>query len=72
MAAFDNQADPFQLTNLVDRPEHAGLVREAGCLAPTQAGSRVDAFLPGMEYIRRWGYAVDDKETVIIPPSVCL
>ena len=29
-----------------------------------------DAFLPGMEYIRQWGYQVDEHETVIIPPSI--
>ncbi len=68
---FDNQADPFQMTNLVDRPDHAGLVRELDAWLQRKLDAQGDAFLPGMAYVRRWGYAVDDKETVIIPPSVC-
>lgn len=52
---YDNVADPLQLENLVDRPDvrdiQAGLEAElAGHLA-----RRKDAFLPGIDYLRRDG-----------------
>jgi arylsulfatase A-like enzyme len=66
---FDNEADPYQLDNLVDRPEHAGLVRELDGWLQRKLDSQGDAFLPGVELCRRWGYPLDRMETVPIPPS---
>ena len=67
---FDNLADPYQMTNLVGRPEHAGLVAEMDAWLQRKLDAQHDEFLPGMEYIRRWGYTVDDRETVVIPPAL--
>ncbi len=66
---FDNQADPYQLDNLVDRPEHAALVRELDGRLQRKLDDQGDAFLPGVELCRRWGYPLDRMETVPIPPS---
>ncbi len=66
---FDNQADPYQLDNLVDKPEHAALVRELDDRLQRKLDSQGDAFLPGVELCRRRGYPLDRMETVPIPPS---
>ncbi len=61
---FDNQDDPFQMNNRVEDPA-LGCVRrglEAQLQAKLQA--RGDAFLPGREYLRQWGYHVDQTGTV--------
>ena len=61
---FDNQEDPYQLENLVDKPEHAALVRELDAWLQRRLDARGDEFLPGLEYTRRWGYPVDETGTV--------
>jgi arylsulfatase A-like enzyme len=61
---FNNKKDPFQLTNLVNNAEYMevqtdleakliGLLRQTG-----------DEFLPGIEYIKKWGYVTDKNGTV--------
>ncbi len=61
---YDNEADPFQLTNLVDRPECAEAQRELDALLGRELEAIGDDFLPGMSYIERWGYPLDDTGTV--------
>ena len=61
---YDNEADPFQLTNLVDRPECAEAQRELDALLGRELEAIGDDFLPGMAYIERWGYPLDDTGTV--------
>ncbi len=67
---FDNITDPYQMNNLVGKPECAGLVAEMDAWLQRKLDAQGDAFLPGMEYVRQWGYPVDERETVIIPPSI--
>jgi arylsulfatase A-like enzyme len=67
---FDNQADPYQMHNLAGRADSAGLVREMDAWLQRKLDAQRDEFLPGMEYIRRWGYPVDGRETVVIPPNL--
>ena len=67
---FDNIADPYQMNNLVGKPECDGLVAEMDAWLQRKLDAQGDAFLPGMEYVRRWGYPVDERETVPIPPSI--
>lgn len=63
---FDNEADPYQMDNLVGRAEHEAL--QAGLAATLHAlrDRYGDEFLPGMEYVRRWGYEVDETGTIPI------
>ena len=61
---YDNQEDPYQLENLVGVPEHAELVRELDAWLQRRLDAMGDEFLPGMEYIRRWGYPVNENGTV--------
>ena len=65
---FDNQADPHQAANLVGRPEHSELqARLDDQLKRILAGQK-DEFLPGAEYIKRWGYKVDAGGTAPAAP----
>ena len=62
---YDNQEDPYQLQNLVSKgPAHAHLVRELDAWLQRRLDAMGDEFLPGMDYIKRWGYPVDETGTV--------
>lgn len=60
---FDNERDPYQQDNLVNRPEFAALqVRLKAALQKKLHATR-DEFRPGMDYVRKWGYSVDETGT---------
>ena len=61
---YDNEADPFQLNNLVDDPEYADLCSELDVWLQRRLDARGDEFLPGADYIRQWGYTVNESGTV--------
>lgn len=61
---FDNQNDPYQMDNLVNRPESAGLRRQLERLLSDKLRQTGDEFLPGPDYIRRWNWTVDENGTV--------
>lgn len=61
---YDNEADPFQLENLAGRSECRDLQEKLETELQRRLAERGDEFLPGAEYIRRWGYTVSDKGTV--------
>jgi arylsulfatase A-like enzyme len=57
---YDNEKDPYQLENLVGKPEHARLQGKMDAVLQEQLDKRKDRFLPGPEYIRQWGWKVDE------------
>lgn len=62
---YDNEADPFQLDNLVNQPEQATIQKKLNDRLNDLLKQRRDAFLPGPELIRRSGYVVNPTtETV--------
>jgi arylsulfatase A-like enzyme len=61
---YDNREDPYQLRNLADDPGCAGRVGELDAWLQRRLDAMGDEFLPGIEYIRRWGYPVDETGTV--------
>ena len=61
---FDNQADPYQMDNLVNRPEHQALQQSLEERLKKKLLETNDEFADGMEYIRRWNYAVNQNGTV--------
>jgi len=65
---YDNQADPDQLRNLVGKPEYAELQARLEKRLREKLASQHDEFLPGPEYVKRWGYTVDADETVRVQP----
>ena len=61
---YDNEADPYQMENLAGRPEHAALQEELDARLQRRLDQSGDAFLPGMAYVERWGYEVNERGTV--------
>jgi arylsulfatase A-like enzyme len=61
---YDNERDPYQLDNLCDRPEHSKLQKNLDAILSEKLRQTKDDFLPGWEYIKKWGYEVDQSGTV--------
>ncbi len=61
---YDNLEDPFQLRNLCGQPEYLALQNRLEERLTAQLRKTGDEFLPGPEYIRQWGYVVDDSGTI--------
>ena len=61
---FDNEADPYQQTNLVGRVEYGGVQARLEAMLAAELRRTGDDFRPGGEYIRRWGWTVDENGTV--------
>ena len=61
---FDNENDPFQINNLVGKPEYQHVQTKLEKGLKRELVKRKDQFRPGMEYIKKWNYVVDDTETV--------
>jgi arylsulfatase A-like enzyme len=61
---LDNQTDPYQQSNLCNRPEHAALQKRLDALLARKLEETHDAFLSGWDYIKQWGYEVDKSGTV--------
>lgn len=61
---FDNDKDPYQLDNLCNRPEQATLQASLEALLSKRLKETDDQFLPSSDYIKKWGYEVDESGTV--------
>lgn len=61
---YDNQNDPFQMNNLINHPGYSRLQADLEKLLQKLLKENNDQFLPGMEYVKKWGYKVDKTGTV--------
>jgi arylsulfatase A-like enzyme len=61
---YDNQKDPFQQNNLVNSPKVASLQAKLDAKLQAKLKARGDQFKHGSEYIRKWGYKVNDHGTL--------
>ena len=61
---YDNREDPYQQVNLIGRKEHRDLLYELDAWLQRRLDDTGDEFLPSVDYIRRWGYKVDERGTV--------
>jgi hypothetical protein len=61
---YDNHEDPYQMNNLVNRPEFAKVQKKMEAMLEQKLKETNDEFLPSREYVRQWKYEVDDSETV--------
>jgi arylsulfatase A-like enzyme len=61
---FDNKKDPHQMTNLVDSPEAAPVLKKLEAMLTAKLAERGDEFLPADTYIKKWGYTVNAKGTI--------
>ena len=65
---YDNQEDPYQLTNLINRPECSEIQAELDAWLQRKLDAMNDEFLPGMDYIQKWNYPVNENGTVPYSP----
>lgn len=65
---YDNETDPYQMNNLVADPESADIRSELDRLLTRLLEAKNDKFLPGHEYIKQWGYTVNQWGTVDYTP----
>lgn len=65
---FDNEQDPYQMNNLIDKPEYDIQQAALDALLTQKLKAQGDEFRPGMEYIAEWGYEVDERQTVPYTP----
>jgi arylsulfatase A-like enzyme len=56
---YDNEADPFQMENLVGVAEHAGLLERLDEMLQSELRKTGDEFHPKQHYLDDWGYDVD-------------
>lgn len=61
---FDNENDPYQMNNLIGKAEMTTIQNELEVRLKSELVRRNDEFKPGMEYIKKWNYVVDETETV--------
>ena len=61
---YDNETDPFQLENLVNRAEVQDLQADLEALLQRKLADIGDEFLPGESYIQKWNYPLDRTGTV--------
>ncbi|MEJ7739867.1 MAG: sulfatase [Chitinophagaceae bacterium] len=61
---YDNIKDPFQLNNLIDQPDIRQVQQDLDARLAKKLRERKDDFRPGMEYVKKWNYVVDENETV--------
>ena len=61
---YDNEADPLQQENLIGRRKHRDLLYELHAWLQRRLDAMGDEFLPSTEYIRRFGYQIDERGTV--------
>ncbi|MDX9975430.1 MAG: sulfatase [FCB group bacterium] len=61
---FDNKKDPHQLENLCGKSEVRDLQAKLEKKLQEKLKERHDDFLPAEEYVKMWGYAVDETGTV--------
>lgn len=61
---YDNLIDPYQLRNLIADGKYLGIRQELDTLLKNKLARLSDDFLPGMDYIRKWGYPVGPNGTV--------
>jgi arylsulfatase A-like enzyme len=63
---YDDRSDPFQLKNLVDCPDHADVREDLQQSLRRLLAKAGDGFEPAENYIRRFGYSVDETGTASI------
>lgn len=65
---YDNENDPYQLSNLCFVPDFDRLRDKLDAELTRKLDSVGDAFLPGDQYVAQWGYATDQHGTVPYRP----
>jgi len=69
---FDNQNDPYQLTNLVGRVEYRDVQVRLEKILEKKLIVRKDEFLPGDQYMKKWEYTWDNDDSLrnVVMPGI--
>ncbi len=62
---FDNEKDPYQMNNLINKVEYKSLVNAFDKLLKQELNKTGDRFLSGEEYAKKWNYKLDKTGTVL-------
>jgi len=65
---FDNREDPYQQRNLAGHAQYQAIQAELESRLGDELKRCEDAFLPGQEYVKRWGYRTDATGAVPYQP----
>lgn len=63
---YDNLVDPYQLNNLCNNRQYQNVQVHLEDLLTQMLNEQRDKFLPGLEYMHRWNYPMDETGTVPI------
>ncbi len=61
---YDNEADPYQLTNRANNPDYTEIQAYLESELQRKLAEMNDEFGAGMAYIQQWGYEIDETGTV--------
>lgn len=61
---FDNETDPYQTNNLVNAADSGKLQKDLDATLTRKLKAADDQFLPASDYIKQWGYTVNQNGTV--------
>jgi arylsulfatase A-like enzyme len=59
---YDNQTDPYQLTNLCNNPQYAQIQQKLETMLSDKLKETNDEFLPGPAYMAKWHYHWDGND----------
>lgn len=65
---YDNREDPYQQHNLVGDPKYGTIQSELDSMLTAELKRCGDQFLPGVDYLKKWGYVTDANGTVPYRP----
>lgn len=65
---YDNQTDPYQENNLSEDPQHAATQRDLDQKLTALLSKTKDEFLPADDYMKKWNYTYDNKDS-LRPPA---
>jgi len=61
---YDNLNDPYQMKNLIDADGYSSLQNDLEMTLQSKLKERGDLFLSKEQYLKDWGYEVDDKNVI--------
>jgi arylsulfatase A-like enzyme len=61
---YDSKNDPYQLVNLWNNPAYRAVQEKLEAMLSRILKEQRDEFVPGEEYIKKWGYVTDATGTV--------
>ena len=61
---FDDEQDPYQMDNLVGKPDHAVLAQQLNARLQAELKRIGDDFRSGPSYVAEWGYQIGSHGSV--------